>query len=258
MSNAIQLAEATAAVSARLRANGRIIEQSVDFAKIDREIAEMEKGGMSPENNRLNSDLTSSNAFYVIVRNANRELLAVCAVRHYQLKDETLTSFLERRYSRLYAKGGNALDTSLMPPLTDEIKGSVCYMGDFFIAREGRVSREFNNSDFIILVYGLMAMQFDPDWVFGFARQKDASRGLTATYLVARCYPFALNWKVETATRTDSDWIIGLNRKDLNYLFDLISAGRLRAVNSVELVENKSASPERQHEFAPAAKAVDM
>ena len=111
---------------------------------------------------------------------------------------------------------------------------------------------------FILLVYGLTVMQFDPDWVFGFARQKDASRGLTATYLVARCYPFALNWRVETATRTDSDWIIGLNRKDLSYLFDLISAGRLRAVNSVELVESMSRSPRPQPASGPAAKAVDM
>ncbi len=41
MPNAIQLAEATAAASSRLRANGRTIEQSVNFAQIDREIAEM-------------------------------------------------------------------------------------------------------------------------------------------------------------------------------------------------------------------------
>ena len=257
MPNAIQLAEATAAASARLRANGRTIEQSVEFAKIDREIAEMEKGRISPEMSWLNNDLTSSNAFYVVVRNDEGRLVSVCAVRHYQLNSETLTSFLERQCARLYGNGDSAIDTTLMPPLTNEITGSVCYMGDFFIAREGRVSKEFNNSDFIILVYGLAMMQFDPDWIFGFIKQKNAIRGLPAMYLVARCYPFALEWKVDVERRVDSDWIIGLNKKDLNYLFDLIDRGRLRSVNSVELVESKSESPRRRPASAPAAKVAD-
>lgn len=82
MPNAIQLAEATAAASARLRANGRTIEQSTEFSRIDREIAEMEKDRVSPEMSWLHNDLTSSNAFYVVIRNAEQELLAVCAVRH--------------------------------------------------------------------------------------------------------------------------------------------------------------------------------
>ena len=131
-------------------------------------------------------------------------------------------------------------------------------MGDFFVAREGRITKEFNNSDFILLVYGLAMMQFDPDWVFGFIKQKNASRGLSAMYLAARCYPFALNWQVDAKTRVNSDWIIGLNRKDLGYLFDLISNGRLRTINSVELVENKSGSLRRRRESESAAKAVDM
>ena len=242
MPNAIQLAEATAAVSARLRAGGRTIEQSVNFTAIDREIAEMEKGRISPEMSWLNSDLTSSNAFYVVVRNEEGRLVAVCAVRHYQLNDENLKSFLERQYARLYGGGDNAIDTSLMPPLAHEISGSVCYLGDYFIAREGRVSKEFNNSDFILLVYGLAIMQFDPDWIFAFVKQKNALRGLPAVYLIARCYPCALEWKVSTQHRVDTDWLIGSSRKDLYYLFDLIARGRLRSLNSVGLVENTSKS----------------
>ena len=258
MPNAIQLAEATAAASARLRANGRTIEQSTEFSRIDREIAEMEKGRVSPEMSWLHNDLTSSNAFYIVIRNAEQELLAVCAVRHYQLNNEDLSSFLERQCARLYAGGDEAIDTSLMPPMCREITGSVCYMGDFFVAREGRVSKAFNNSDFIILVYGLAMMQFDPDWIFGFIKQKNAIRGLPAMYLVARCYPFALEWKVKPERRVDSDWIIGLNKRDLNYLFDLIDRGRLQSLNSVELVENKSKLLPHQRESEPVAKAADM
>ena len=258
MPNAFQLAEATAALSARLKTNGRTIEQTVDFAKIDEEMALMEKGKMSLENSWIYNDLTPANAFYVVVRNAEKKPIAMCAVRNYQLRNENLTSFLERQYARLYAKGENALDTSMMPPLTDEISGSVVYLGDFFVGREGRVSKEFNNSDFILLVYGLAMMQFDPDWLFGFARHRDAARGLTATYFMVRCYPFALNWQVETTSRQDSDWIIGMNRKDLSYLIDIFSAGRLRPVNAVELVESKSKSPQPQLEVEQEAKAADM
>ena len=257
MPNAFQLAEATAALSARLRANGCSIEQTVDFAKIDAEMSLMEKGKMSLENNWLYSDLTPANAFYVVVRNAERKPIAMCAVRNYQLRNETLTGFLDRQYSRLYGNGENALDTSMMPPVSDEITGSVVYLGDFFVGREGRVSKEFNNSDFILLVYGLSMMQFDPDWLFGFARHRDAARGLMATYFMTRCYPFALNWKIETPTRQDSDWIIGMNRRDLTYLLDIFSAGRLRPVNAVELVTNKSESPQRQSEYEQEAKAAD-
>lgn len=256
MPNAIQLAEATAAASARLRAGGRTIEQSVDFTKIYHEIAEMEKGRISPEMSWLNSDLTSSNAFYVVVRNEEGGIVAVCAVRNYQLNDENLKSFLERQYARLYGRGENAIDTSLMPPIVDEIKGSVCYMGDFFIAREGRVSKQFNNSDFILLVYGLSMMQFDPDWVFGFVKQQNAIRGLPAIYLASRCYPFAVEWKIKVDHRVDSDWIVGLDRRDLDYVFNLAARGRFSKLNSIGLVEKTSGSPERQPSSEPEVKVA--
>ncbi|MGD1926539.1 MAG: hypothetical protein ACFB03_20505 [Paracoccaceae bacterium] len=250
------MAEATAAVSARLKVNGRTIEQQTNFSEIHREIVEMEKGRISPEMSWLHNDLSSSNAFYVVVRNSEGQMIAVCAVRHYQFNEETLTTFLERQYARLYGHGANAIDTTLMPPLANDIRGSVCYLGDYFIAREGRVSKEFNNSDFILLVYGLAIMQFDPDWIFAFVKQKNALRGLPAVYLIARCYPCALEWKVETDFRVDSDWLIGSSRRDLNYLFDLIARGRLRSVNSVGLVENKSKSLQPPPVSEPAAKVA--
>lgn len=254
MPNAIQLAEATAAVSARLRTNGRTVEQSTDFAEIHREIAAMEKGRISPEMSWLHNDLTSANAFYVIVRNAEREIIAVCAARNYQLNDETLVSFLNRQYARLYGHGENAIDTSLMPPLAHEIKGNVCYFGDFFVAREGRVSKDFNNSDFVVLVYGLAMMQFDPDWVFAFLRQRSVLRGLSAVYLTSRCYPCALKWTVEDHHL--ADWLIGSSRRDLHYLFDLIARGRLNSINSVGLVGNTSESPALPAASEPAVRVA--
>lgn len=256
MPNAIQLAEATAAASARLRAGGRTIEQSVNFTEIYHEIAAMEKGRISPEMSWLNNDLTSSNAFYVVVRNKEGVIVAVCAVRNYQLYDENLKSFLDRQYARLYGCGEGAIDTSLMPPIVDKIKGNVCYMGDFFIAREGRVSKQFNNSDFILLVYGLSMMQFDPDWVFGFVKQQNAIRGLPAIYLAARCYPFAIEWKIKVDHRVDSDWIVGLDREDLQYVFNLAARGRFSNLSSIGFVEKTSGSPELQPSSEPEVKVA--
>ncbi|MEM9063271.1 MAG: hypothetical protein AAGD13_22660 [Pseudomonadota bacterium] len=254
MPNAFQLAEATAAASARLRGNGRTIEQSTNFAEIHREIVDMEKGRISPEMSWLHNDLTSANAFYVIVRNEEGQIIAVCAARHYQLNQENLVSFLQRQYARLYGHGESAIDATLMPPLAHEIKGSVCYFGDFFIAREGRVSKQFNNSDFVVLVYGLAIMQFDPDWVFAFLRQKSVLRGLSAVYLTSRCYPCALEWTVDE--HHPADWLIGSSRNDLHYLFDLITRDRLRSINSVGLVENTSGSPQRQSSSEPAVRVA--
>jgi len=169
----------------------------------------------TPEMLEKTDRLSASETVFVVFTVAN-ELAATIAIRSWETNGH-FGSFLQDLYTPLYAPDSEAIDCSIMPPVVDEIRGRVCYAGEFYIASKWR--RKVSISDLSLFAYSEARERWDPDWFFGYVTEKHGQMGLSIRYHGARSYKAGVTWKVENPFHRSSDRFVCSNRADIEWAF---------------------------------------
>ena len=178
-------------------------------------IANSSKGRVNDESSPFASDLNSGNTSYIVVRNDEGQIDAFVSVRLIELGASTLSIHLRRQFRRIYGAGREAIDLSCIAPILNEISGRAAFISDVFIDKPLR--NVMPQSVMTILAQSLSVLRWQPDWIYGFSKDRDVKRGLAGKYYSSRSYPGALKWLVETPNRLDSDWLLCWDRSDYSH-----------------------------------------
>ncbi len=169
----------------------------------------------TPEMLEIGDRLEASETVFIVFTVAN-ELAATIGIRSWEAEGH-FSRFLQDLYTPLYAPDSEAIDVSSMPPVFNEIRGRVCYAGEFFIASKWR--RKVNISDISLFAYSEARERWDPDWFFGYVTEKHGQMGLSIRYHGARSYKEGVTWKIENPFHRSSDRFVCSNRADIEWAF---------------------------------------
>ena len=205
----------------RFRELGLRIRQFNDFSKIDDLVKEIGKPYLTPQLSPNWHEFTEETAFWLIAEEMDGAPVAMMGVRLDQLGGETLADYWVRQLTRLLGEEKKSpIDTRHFPPVGRQIKGNVVYFGDLFIKPSGRGAPRFPLRAFSVMAYSLAMVQWNVEWFYAFATDKHARQGVQAQYMMVRSYPFVHYWDEPRPQRTDTDWVMCMDRDDANYMIE--------------------------------------
>lgn len=196
-----------------LEDRGISIEESSDFQTCEERMQAIGKPSITPMISYQYNDLSKDHAAWLILRRDGRDIGGVAA-RHDSLISESLSSFWERSYARLYNGRGELQPDAHRGRMCDEIAGQVVYMGEFFIAKDARGSRHLL-SLYTHLLFTYCQLRWRPDWLYAFIRADDARRGYPAEYGFTRQYPGAHVWRNLPQGRALGEYLVAVSAHEL-------------------------------------------
>lgn len=211
----------SAALLERLNGLGFDILAEDDFEVIQSKVANTGKENQSPMFSLTRNDFTRGTAFWAFLMKDGKEVGGVAA-RYYDLRGESLESYLHRTSNAQYGGGDRAIE-SIAAPVSDNLGGRLIYIGELYISKEARGNLKVLSA-FIRLSVVLAAMTWqDFDWVYAFIPKEQAR--LADAYGFTYRLPKAITWKPpEPQGRLNSHIMIAINSAD--YLH-LLSSGEL-------------------------------
>lgn len=196
-----------------VRGYGYEVEQTSDFDLIRDSIDRIGKPYLTPELDCSKSDLSPANCFWLIVKKDGVPV-ALGGVRHDDVGD-LVSEFWGRQFARHYSGG----ISSIASPVTDAIKGRVCYMGDLFVATDERRPRNINIVAAVSRIgFGLCYLEWRPDCVYSFIRKKDVERGAAAKYGFVTVIPNSKVFLESHPPRSNSECCAIITRPQIEYL----------------------------------------
>jgi len=209
-----------------LLAQGITLTIGSDFEEY-RDIVEVERSSQklgAPFDPAIH-ELGESNAFWMIGRNEDGELIHTQASKRIRLGGQPLSSYLMRNF-RDFPPPLPGVDEKhsrfRATPGTRRIGGIVAYHGEFWVAPEKGKYRGVG----LAPVFGRsgmheMMMRWDPDWIYGFILNIVAFKGFAARIGYLHLEPSALKWVVEGRDAPIDTFLTYNSREDLHYLLDI-------------------------------------
>jgi hypothetical protein len=97
--------------------------------------------------------------------------------------------------------------------------GTVLYHGDFWLRPGGKgLAGNGLTSLLARLAIGLAMLRFDPDYVFAFMRESEATRGLTERMGYMHVEPGSLDWRFADEQGRIQGFMIWVDRKGMEHL----------------------------------------
>ena len=100
-----------------------------------------------------------------------------------------------------------------------EIRGSVAYLGEFFIAETARGSRQ-QLALFTHTLHAYAHLKWRPDWLYAFVRMADNRRGYGVEYGFNRHVPAAQIWPTPPQGRQNSEYLTAISREEILHMAD--------------------------------------
>ncbi|MEL7133813.1 MAG: hypothetical protein AAGK77_15545 [Pseudomonadota bacterium] len=206
-----------------LSTQGITLTTGTDFEAY-REIVEeerlMQKLGapFDPEKHGLNK----SNAFWLIGRSADGELIHTQAAKRIRLSGRPLSSYLLRQF-RAFPPPLQGVDLVRSrfraTPGTHRIIGKAAYHGEFWVAPERGKYRGAGLAQ-VLGRTGMLEMmtRWDPEWIYGFILNVVAYKGFAARIGYLHLEPNVLKWVVEGRDAPIDTFLAYNSREDLEYL----------------------------------------
>lgn len=214
----LDISLAMAKAIGQIEAAGRSVSQTENFEAIVDELLASSKGRINDEASPYVNELSGLNASYIVIRDDMGRLEGFSAVRKLEIGEERLVGHWRRQFRRIYGKGAEAFFDGDAPPPAYEIMGQVGFISDIFIEKSARGNGRLDATSILILAFGVMAVKWGPEWIYGFTKNRDVKRGLAARYLATGLFPSAVKWRVDTPNRRDDDWLLCLSRSDYRYI----------------------------------------
>ena len=211
----------SAALLERLNGLGFDILAEDDFEVIQEKVNNTGKEWQSPMFSLMRNDFTRGTAFWAFLMKDGVEVGGV-ALRYYDLRGESLESYLHRTSNAQYG-GGDPVIESIAKPVSENIGGRLVYIGELYVAKEARGNIKVLRA-FIRLSVVLAAMSWQNfDWVYAFIPKEHAR--LADAYGFTYRLPKAITWKQpEPKGRLDSHILIAMSNADFSHL---LSSGEL-------------------------------
>jgi len=179
-------------------------------------------------------NLNEKNAFWLIGRNDEGDLIHTQAAKRIPLGGRSLSSFLLRQF-RDFPPPLQGVDLRQSrfraTPGTHRVVGEVAYHGEFWVAPERGKYRGVG----LAPVFGRSGMlemmqRWDPDWIYGFILNVVAFKGFGARIGYLHLEPSVLKWVVDGRDAPIDTFLAYNSRDDLEYLLDIpISEALLEA-----------------------------
>lgn len=197
------------------------VRQSNDFSKIDALIEQIGKPYLTPQLSPNWHEFTEENAFWLIAEDADGGPVGVMGIRLDQLGGEVLADYWRRQLTRLHgAQNKSPINEHHFPPVARRISGNVVYFGDLFVRPNVRGLPRFPLRPFSVMAYSLALLQWRVNWFYAFATDKHMKQGVQSQYMMVRSYPFVHYWDEPRPQRTDTDWMMCMDREDANYMIE--------------------------------------
>ncbi len=193
------------------------------YAKIIKEERSVQKLGdpFNPKKHRLNA----ANAFWLIGRNAEGELIHTQAFKTIDLSGIALSKYLMRNFLKFpppipgVDSAGSRYRAS---PGAHRIQGRTVYHGEVWMAPEDGKYRGSGLST-VLTRSGLLEVvsRWDPDWIFGFMLRAVAFKGFSERVGYMHTEPGALKWAIEGRENPIEAFLVYLSREDARFMLDI-------------------------------------
>lgn len=194
-----------------------------EYAKIIENERPVQKLG-DPFNHKKHR-LNATNAFWLIGRNEDGELIHTQAFKTINLSQMPLSKYLMRQYRKFPPPlPGIDFDRSRYraSPGAHRIDGQTVYHGEVWMAPEEGRYRGSGLST-ILTRSGLLEVvsRWDPDWIFGFMLRAVAFKGFSERVGYMHAEPGALKWAVEGRDKLIEAFLVYLSREDARFMLDI-------------------------------------
>lgn len=223
-----------------LHSRGLSVDETTRFDEAECRAALMGKTKVNPLMAREYHDLSRDDAFWLFLQQDGRDVGCVAA-RRDSLYSEGLSEFWRRSYQRCYGLKTEHVPHSQAPAVVEEIRGSVVYMGEFYIKPGSRGSRH-QLALFTHFLFSYCMMKWRPDWLYGFVRGDDIRKGYAGEYGFSRQVPGAQIWPSPPPGRQNDEYLVAVSRTDLFHMakFYCSNPEFLLSVDSLTKVEKFS------------------
>jgi hypothetical protein len=170
-------------------------------------------------------DLNSKNAFWMIGRNQNGQVMHTQAMRLLDLQQGTLGEYLRSGF-RNFPPACDNLDLPRSRyragPGASRMRGRTCYHGEFWIGGEPGEYRGKGLAS-VLGRYGFMEAlnRLDPDHVFGFMQRAVAFKGFAERHGYMHSEPGALRWYLNGVDKPIEGFMVYMNREDLEFILEM-------------------------------------
>ncbi|MEO1493758.1 MAG: hypothetical protein AAFV19_16520 [Pseudomonadota bacterium] len=236
--NKLDIAQAVAIVRDRLETHGRRVVPTTRFEEIAAELRAIGKS-LNKDTDPAITDLNDGDTVFITIRGEPTDdqtdgpLDGFCCVRLHHLGERALPDHLARRYRRIYGDGQDAIDPDSLPSIARNIRGRVATVSDVFVEPQSRLGSRSERKrgalerldlagDLTILGFGLAALEWDPDWIYGFFQMRHAKLGVAVRYSVVRAWPYAIRWRVRPPNRRNDDCLLTLSRDEYQWAFEMV------------------------------------
>ncbi len=220
ITNALATARLISSIERMSAEQGMTLEISNDFEEfLEVRQSQSDRVPISAVFDPTQSDVTHHNGFWVKGVDSEGRVVHVQAARLVDLEGKTLAEHLDRR-RRDYVLPGADIDLERSDfswsLISHKAMGCVCYHGEHWLEREYR--GQGLSSVLPRLALALMFIRWSPDYVFAFAPQKLAYRGIPIQYGYMHLAPGGVMWKMRDTGETLNEWIMWSEPGDLDYL----------------------------------------
>ena len=178
-------------------------------------------------------NLNSGNAFWLVGRDSEGELMHTQAARLIDLKKQNLSRYMLKKF-REFPPAIPDLDLQRSRyragPGANRITGRVIYHGEVWMGDEPGRYRGTGLSTVLARSGLLVAMQrWNPDYIFGFMAQTVAFKGFAERMGYFHNEPGALRWYRQGVDKPLEGFLTYLSNEDTRYLLDMPFANPLAA-----------------------------
>jgi hypothetical protein len=216
--NELELTRAMAPSLDALLRRGYDVEAVEDFERVEQLSPASGRARQSPMLGVSRNDFTQTAAFWVFLMREGRVSGGV-GLKVIDLGDETFESYLRRTSRNQYGTGHDPIDR-LAPPVRDEFRGRLIYIGELHRPDSER-GDAFAVKHFIRIAQALAVMRWSSfDWMYAFVPQEHRKMAMECYQFTWQC-PNAITWRDPAPWgRDNTHWIMAFPRA---HYFNLMS-----------------------------------
>ncbi len=225
-----------------LESEGLIIESGSDFEKYKNALkAQPDKDPIGPRFRPESFQNSDDEAFWVIGKNDAGQIVHTQAMRHIDLKGQSLGEHFEARIDDYISE---IFDHDRMKyqagPGAKTVTGKVCYVGEFWMQGGEKGIR---GSDLATplshLTMAMCLLRWSPDYIFAIMRSSVICKGLAARSNFLRTEPGSFTLPFVDQGEDVEAWTAWSSREDMQYLMKLALSRRKSNFNNKNAVRQK-------------------
>ncbi len=179
-----------------------------------------DRHAISPIFDPEESDVSASNAFWLIGRNAAGEIVLTQAIKLVRVGEAGFLNHMQKNLADYRPKGDRLDIAKSQINLTEraaKLSGDLCYYGELWIKNTYRGS--CLTAIMPRLMFAIAISKWSPNVVFGIMEPLAACKGLAAREGFMHLEQGGLHWQGRTRSETFEEWLVWTTRDD--FIFNM-------------------------------------